>query len=134
MGVITKLEEMVSLSEELKQAFDQFISGDISKDFLRGIVASVGDEDIDALIDAVDRLGDPSEYCEGDYDDIAVAGFFLYIDFISALVINLGESAIELTSKYGGSKHPFVPWIVKYTGDTRFHGDIMAKFNDIFCA
>lgn len=124
----------MSLSDELKQAFDQFISGDPSNDFLRGIVANVRVEDVDSLIDSVNRLGDPSEYCEDDYDDKTVAGFFLYIDFISALVINLGEPAIKSASKYSDSRHPFVPWIAKYTGDTRFHGDIMAKFTDIFQA
>lgn len=121
----------MSLSEELKQAFDQFISGDLSKDFLRRIVANIGEEDVDALIDSVDRLGDPSEYCQNDYDDKTVAGFFLYIEFISALIIKQGSSAIKLASKYANSKHPFVPWVVKYSGDNRFHADIMAKFDDI---
>lgn len=122
----------MSLSEELNQAFDQFVSCDLSKDFLRGIVANVGELDVDALIDSVDRLGDPSEYCDDDYDDKTVAGFFLYIDFISALIINLGEPAIKLASRYAGSKHPFVPWVVKYAVDPRFHADIMKKFSDIF--
>lgn len=122
----------MSLSEELKQAFDQFVSCDLSNDFLRGIVAKVGERDVDALVESVDRLGDPSEYCDDDYDDKTVAGFFLYIDFISALIINLGDPAIKLTSRYAGSKHPFVPWVVKYGGDPRFHADIMKKFSDVF--
>lgn len=122
----------MNLSEELKDAFDQFVSSQISKDFLRSIVAKVDDRDVDILVEAVERLDDPSEYCQDDYDDKTVTGFFLYIDFISALLINLGEPAIKLASKYAGSKHPYVPWVIKYVGDSRFHNDIMEKFNDIF--
>ena len=122
----------MSLPENLKKSFDQFISDDLSKDFLRGIVAEVGAGDVDVLIESIEQLDDPSEYCAGDHDNKTVAGFFLYIDFISALIINLGEPAIKLTLKYVNSKHPFVPWVVKYAGDSRFHDEIMEKFNDIF--
>lgn len=122
----------MNLSEELKDAFDQFISSKVSKDFLRSIVAKVDERDVDILVEAVERLDDPSEYCQDDYDDKAVTGFFLYIDFISALLINLGQPATKLLSKYAGSKHPYVPWVIKYAGDPRFHNDIMEKFSDVF--
>lgn len=122
----------MNLSEELKDAFDQFISSKISKDFLRSIVAKVDERDVDILVEAVERLDDPSEYCQDDYDDKTVTGFFLYIDFISALLINLGRPATKLLSKYAGSKHPYVPWVIKYAGDSRFHNDIMEKFSDVF--
>ena len=122
----------MNLSEELKDAFDQFVSSQISKDFLRSIVAKVDERDVDILVEAVERLDDPSEYCQDDYDDKTVTGFFLYIDFISALLINLGEPATKLLSKYAGCKHPYVPWIIKYAEDSRFHNDIMAKFSDVF--
>lgn len=122
----------MNLSEDLSEAFAQFVSAKISKDFLRSIVTNVGERDVDTLIEAIERLDDPSEYCEDDYDDKPVTGFFLYIDFISALLINLGDPAIQLASKYASSKHPYVPWVVKYTGDSRFHNEIMAKFNDVF--
>ena len=99
----------MNLSEDLNKVFDQFVSSQISKDLLRGIVSKVDERDVDILIEAVERLDDPSEYCEDDYDDKPITGFFLYIDFISALLINLGEPAIKLVSKYVGSKHPYVP-------------------------
>ena len=116
----------------MKDAFDQFISSKISKDFLRSIVAKVDERDVDVLVEAVERLDDPSEYCQDDYDDKTVTGFFLYIDFISALLINLGQPATKLLSKYAGSKHPYVPWVIKYAGDSRFLNDIMEKFSDVF--
>jgi len=122
----------VSLSKELKQVFEQFISSNVSKDSLRNLASEVGSDDIEALIDAVNILDDPSEYCQDDYDEKTVAGFFLFIDFISALIINLGAPAIEVASKYSSSKHPYVPWVAKYASEPRFHGEILEKFSDIF--
>lgn len=122
----------MNLSEELKDAFNQFISSKISKEFLRSIVAKVDERDVDILVEAVERLDDPGEYCQDDYDDKTVTGFFLYIDFIGALLINLGQPATKLLSKYAGSKHPYVPWVINYAGDSRFHNDIMEKFSDVF--
>lgn len=122
----------MSLSGDLTEAFDRFLASTISKDLLRSIVARVGVHDVDTLIASIERLGDPGEYCKDDRDNKTVAGFFLYIDFISALLINLGDPAIQLASRYAGAKHPYVPWVVKYAGDGRFHGDILAKFDDVF--
>ena len=52
----------MNLSEELKDAFDQFVSSQISKDFLRSIVAKVDERDVDILVEAVSRLDDLGDH------------------------------------------------------------------------
>lgn len=122
----------MSLSENLNEAFDQFISSRTSSDFLRSIAEGLDEGDVEVLIEAVARLNDPSEYCKNDYDNATVTGFFLYIDFVSALLISLGEPAIKRAAAYADSRHPYVPWMIKYAEDPRFHADIKAKFSDVF--
>lgn len=124
----------MNLDEELKQTFSQFLSGDQSETNLRRLVENIDESDVDTLINAVEQLEDPSEYCKDDFDNKTVTGFFLFIDFISALIINLGETATRSVSKYSDTNHPYVPWVVKYVGDPRFHDEIMAKFDKVFKA
>jgi len=124
----------MAITEQLQQAFQQFISNQVSQDLLREIVCAVSLDDVDSLMASVEDLDDPDEYCESDYDDRTITGYFLFIDFISALIIHLGDSAIAKASSYADAAHPYTPWIARYTGDVRFHAEIMAKFEDAFAA
>lgn len=121
----------MDIQEKLREIFLQFISDKVSKKLLSSIVKSVNLNDLDILLMSVESLDDPSAYCKNDYDNSTVKGFFLYLDFISALIINLGEDAIEKITKYKNSKHPFIPWVVKYVEDKRFHAQVVSKFKDI---
>lgn len=121
----------MDIQEKLREIFLQFIFDKVSKKLLSSIVKSVNLNDLDILLMSVESLDDPSSYCKNHYDSKTVKGFFLYLDFISALIINLGEDAIERITKYKNSKHPFIPWVVKYVEDERFHAQIMSKFKDI---
>lgn len=122
----------MNLNAMLDSAFEQFISNAVSDDLLRSIKSSVTSTDVDKLIRKVESLDDPSAYCKNDLDSKTPAGFFLFLDFISALIINLGNSAILEANKYSNSKHHFVPWVVKYASDERFHNQIISKFSRIF--
>lgn len=122
----------MSLKAKLNMAFEQFISNKVSDDLLRRIKDSVTSADIDVLMKKVESLDDPSVYCKNDLDSKTPAGFFLFIDFISALIINLGDSKIQEANNYSNIKHPFVPWVIKFANDERFHNEIMSKFSRIF--
>ena len=122
----------MSLNEKLDMAFEQFISNTVSDALLGRIKDSVTSADIDILMRKVESLDDPSAYCKNDFDHKTPTGFFLFIDFISALIINLGDSMIQEANNYSNIKHPFVPWIIKYANDERFHNEIMSKFSRIF--
>ncbi|WP_017294382.1 hypothetical protein [Geminocystis herdmanii] len=93
----------------ITEVFLQFISNNVSNHFLGSIVKVVNLAHIDILLMSVESLDDPSAYCKHDDDRKTVKGFFLYLDFISALIINLGERSIDLLNKYKNSQHPFIP-------------------------
>lgn len=122
----------MSLNEKLDMAFEQFISNTVSDDLLKLIKDSVKSADVDTLMRKVESLDDPSAYCKDDFDSETPAGFFLFIDFVSALIINLGAPAIEETKKFGNTNHHFLPWVIKYADDDRFHHEIMSKFSALF--
>ncbi|WPL16842.1 hypothetical protein Thiowin_01818 [Thiorhodovibrio winogradskyi] len=122
----------MNLNEMLDLAFEQFISNTLTEELLKSIKSSVTSADVDTLIIKIESLDDPSAYCKNDLDSKTPAGFFLFLDFISALIINFGHSAIQETDKYSNSKHPFVPWVVKYASDERFHNEIISKFSNLF--
>ena len=119
-------------SEILEEVFGRFIADDVSSDSLQTIKESVTLDDVAALLRSVESLGDPSEYCKDDYDTKTPAGYFLYIDFISALIINLGDSAAVEVAKHQNTRHPFVKWVVQFVSDERFHEEITSKFGDVF--
>lgn len=122
----------MSLNEKLDAAFEQFISNTVSDDLLKSIKDSVTSADVNILLRKVESLDDPSAYCKNDFDSETPAGFFLFIDFISALIINLGTPAIEETKKLENTNHHFVSWVIKYADDNRFHHEIMSKFSALF--
>jgi hypothetical protein len=80
----------------------------------------------------VESLDDPSAYCKNDFDSETPVGFFLFIDFISALVINLGSQAAEETNKFNDTSNHYIHWVIKYANDDRFHDEIMSKFSSLF--
>ncbi len=123
---------MMNLSQYLDKAFSEMISGSSPSELLKEIRENVSPDDADTLMEKVNSLGDPGDYCKNAYDGKTVAGFFLFIDFVSALLIHMGNSATERLDKYSDSRHPFVKWVVKYTKDDRFHPELTAKFNDVF--
>ena len=118
--------------DRLNRAFEQFLSSAVSDELLRLIKDSIGPEDVDTLMQAVLSLRDPSEYCKDDLDSETVSGFFLFLDFISALIIQLGDQAIRATKVYQDTRHPFVPWVINFVNDERFHAEILAKFESVW--
>jgi hypothetical protein len=122
----------MNLNEMLDLAFEQFLSHRVTDELLESIKSSVTSADVDTLILKVESLDDPSAYCKNDLDSKTPAGFCLFLDFISALIINLGDAAIQETDKYSNSKHRFVPWVVKYASDERFHNEIISRFSNLF--
>ncbi|MBB1125175.1 hypothetical protein [Thiospirillum jenense] len=123
----------MNLTRYLQLALTQFMSNSIRDDVLQVIKKLVTPAEVIVLITQVESLDDPGAYCSNICDDnVTVAGFFLFIDFVAALIINLGEPAIKDMQKYCNTKHPFVFWLIQYTSDDRFHDEIMLKFNRIF--
>ena len=113
---------------DLQRVFQEFLDGADSADFLKNTRAAIKIDDVPALLDMVESLGDPGDYCKDDYDQATPAGYFLYIDFVSWLIIELGDEAIDIARNRQGTRHHFVRWIVRFTTDSRFHDEISQKF------
>lgn len=124
---------VMDLIKQLQAAFTQFISNSVQDDMLLRIKHTVTPADVSLLIMIVESLDDPGSYCKDGFNDtMTVAGFFLFIDFIVVLIINLGEPAIKEVQNYRTNKHPFVLWIIQYVTDNRFHNAIMLNFMRVF--
>jgi hypothetical protein len=107
--------------------FHAFLAGRCGKEQWRGFQQQARVEDVDLWLRKIDALGDPSDYCRNDFDNETVSGFFLFIDFISALIVGLGPEAIAKAEGHRGSGK-FTPWVIKYAGDPRFHPELLSKF------
>lgn len=122
----------MKLREDLEKAFSEMISGSLPLALLKEIKENIRPDDAEILAEKIKSLGDPGDYCKNDCDGKTVEGFFLFIDFVSALLIHLGDCAIERLDAYSDSRHPFLPWVLKYIADDRFHDEILGKFGDLF--
>ena len=120
------------VKKNLELVFTQFLSNSVSEELLKETRQCVQPADVSILMTMVESLDDPSAYCKSDMDQKTVSGFFLFIDFVSALIINMGDPAVHEIRKYASSTHPFVPWVVKYCTDDRFKNEIMSKFTSVF--
>ena len=100
--------------------FEDFISGTITEAKMSEIVELVEVEDVSILLHKVDSLTDPSEYFRRRRSGTVVEGFFRFIDFVSALVISLGESGRKAMEEYKSENNRYTNWINKYVTDERF--------------
>ncbi|MBF0101056.1 MAG: hypothetical protein HQK77_09135 [Desulfobacterales bacterium] len=114
--------------EQLDHLFFQFLSGNVSRELIVEFQINIAPDDVGLLLEAVSSLNDPSDYCKNDYDCETVTGFFLFIDFVSALIIKMGNFTSNEIESYSQFTGKFVPWVIKYVKDERFHSDILSKF------
>jgi hypothetical protein len=128
-GVFPEMTSQVpNKSQALEELFQAFLAGRCGAEQWRGFQQQARVEDVDLWLRKIDVLGDPSDYCRNDFDNETVSGFFLFIDFISALIIQLGPDAIAQTTAYAEASGKFVPWVIRYAGDPRFHPELLSKF------
>ncbi len=112
----------------LDNLFLIFLSGKDARELIDIFRKDLQLEDIGLMMQKISNLGDPSEYCKNDYDSKTVAGFFLFIDFVSVLIIRLGDDAVNEIDRYSHLPGKFVPWVIKYVKDERFHAELLSKF------
>ncbi len=112
----------------LDSLFDEFISGNIPEAQIVELARQIDVSHIELLMKKVDSIGDPLDYCDDEESHAPVQGFFLFIDLVSALIISLGDAGQQALEKYAGSSSRYVPWVVKYVSDERFHAQIRNQF------
>lgn len=111
--------------------FNSFIQGTFPKENIKELVKIITLEDLPWLVEKVIDLKDPSDYFSGSEkrDEKAVVGFFLIIDYISVLIISMGNSGIKELEKYKKEKSTYLPWVIKYVSDERFRNSLLEKFS-----
>ena len=93
--------------------------------------------DVAWLIDYVACLTGPDDFMDNidEYDaadnarsEVIAKGFFLLIDLVSALILTLGDHAIEEAQRFEKRQAHYVPWVIKYCTDKRFTKEIRTNF------
>jgi hypothetical protein len=108
--------------------FKEFLNGPVPLDRLIEIRRKVRLEDVECLMRKISELGDPSDYTKNDLDSETVEGFFNFVDFVSVVLIGLGQDSQVEVQRYGKLPGKFIPWVVKYVTDPRFHADLFKKY------
>lgn len=113
------------------EIFKEFILGKNPKDKIINLSNYIDKDDIIWLMDFIETLNDPSDYFSGNQkkDENAISGFFLIIDLVSTFIIKIGYDSFEKIDPYRKSKSKYIPWILKYIDDDRFHSDLINKFD-----
>ncbi len=77
----------------------------------------------------VESIGGPQDYMAAHNGVPTVEQFFKFIDFVSALIISLGDegrAALEDCPDSGGE---YTKWVRKYVTDKRFHAQLLEPFS-----
>ena len=111
----------MKVEEELNTLFDAFLSGSIDNSAKKKFKMSIDASHVEILLKKIESIGDPSDYCNDDETYAPVQEFFDFVDFISALIISLGEAGKLNLAKFRHSNRSYVTWVKKYVTDERFH-------------
>ena len=98
-----------------------------SDEDLQSFAQTVQQDQVTALLNKVITIGGPQDYLD-EYDD--AQQFFAFIDFVSGIVIALGDSAIARLNEYEDSKvnTHYIHYMKQFANDDRFHGQILDQF------
>lgn len=123
----------MKIDELLEKVFESFIYQREDSNLFKDLKSVISINHLDILAKKLNSLEDPSEYFNvGFNDNKIVDGFFLYIDLLSALIIYLGEEAINNFSLYADKNSRYFPWVLKYISDQRFYPELINKFPLLF--
>lgn len=113
--------------DSVDQLFLAFMNNNCTDDSLESFIQTVQTDRITSLLNKVITIGGPQDYMD-DYKDSTQ--FFAFIDFISAVVISVGESAIAKLNEYEDSKvnTHYIHYIKKFVNDDRFHSQLQDQF------
>lgn len=120
-------QENTPFDDSVDQLFHKFMQNKCSDDDLQVFAQSVQQDQVTALLNKVITIGGPQDYIE-QYDD--AQRFFAFIDFVSGIVISLGDPAIARLNEYEDSKvnTHYIHYIKQFANDQRFHAQIREQF------
>jgi len=117
----------MSLESELDNIFESMLAKRGTKRQRRAFRQRVGVGDVGMLLDKIASIGDPADYCNDQETYAPVQPFFEFVDYVSGLIIEMGEDAWPQVSEYRDQASQYIPWVKKYVFDERFHRDLLEK-------
>lgn len=129
--------DQMGKQETLARIFRLLRAGEVPEARILELLQHLKPGDVAWIMEYVERLQGPQGYLENrdEYDDadnakseIIVLGFFKFIDLVSALIIKLGDEAVEEAKRFENSSSHYVPWVLRYCTDQRFKNGISESF------
>ena len=119
--------ENTPFEDSVEQLFNAFMNKNCSADELEAFAQTVQQDNVASLLNKVITTGGPQDYMD-DYPDSTQ--FFAFIDFISAIVISLGDAAIATLNEYEDSKvnTHYIHFIKQFANDDRFYSQLQQQF------
>lgn len=117
----------MTVQDQLDSLFEDMLAGRGTKRKRRALKESINESHVELLLRKIESIGDPSDYCDDDETHVPVNQFFEFVDYVSALIINLGEAGRVRLDAYPDSRHEYLKWVRKYVTDERFHAQVMQQ-------
>jgi hypothetical protein len=117
----------MTIKEELDELFADMLARRGTKRRQKALASQITSHHIDVLLDKIAAIGDPADYCDDQETYVPVEPFFEFVDYVSALIISMGEGPQDKVSAYPDGDSRYVPWVKKYVLDSRFHAQLLQK-------
>ena len=120
--------------ELLDSIFSDFRSGRLPEGKILTLSSLLDTKDVPWLMDYVESLNGPEDYftetnkATHKTQEIIVEGFFKFVDLISLLILQMGDSVHSQLASYANRRAGYVPWVIKYVSDERFHTNLRHQF------
>lgn len=113
----------------IDEVFDDLMAGRTGEEDLERYFATIAAKDIPELMRKVESIGNPQDYMDAHNGAPTVAQFFKFIDFVSALIITLGDEGRTAVAAWPESSSDYTKWVRKYVSDKRFHAQLLEPFS-----
>lgn len=114
----------MTIEERINKIFEGYLQRKGVKKEITSLIEELSMSDVDTLLDKIESIGDVDDYANDLETSIPVERFFAFVDLISALIIVLGPEAIEKAGERNSSKSRYMPWVLKFVQDERFHKQV----------
>ena len=112
----------------IDEVFDELMAGRTGEADLRRHFTTIAAKDIPELMQKIESIGGPQDYMEAHNGVPTVQQFFKFIDFVSALIITLGDEGRAALANWPESASEYTKWVRKYVDDKRFHAQLLEPF------
>jgi hypothetical protein len=117
----------MTVTEQIDEIFVAYLSRKGAKKKIAALVPILDATHVDLLLRKVESIGDPSDYANELETSVPVHQFFAFVDLMSALILLIGDEAVEQTLARENAKSQYLPWVKKFVSDERFRSQVMEQ-------